>query len=73
MNNWIKCSDRIPEIRDDSVLVYFADNDSIDMVHIHDYFKDITAGKIDGVQQYTKWYKSQKVTHWMELPDRPEE
>ena len=70
--SWVKCSDRIPELRDDSVLVYFSENGGIDMVHIEDYFKDITAGFDDsGNQIYTKWYLCQNVTHWMPLPQPP--
>lgn len=67
---WIKCSERIPESKDDSVLVYFP-NGSIETVHIQDYFDDITAGYKDGILQYTKWYLSQGITHWMELPNPP--
>lgn len=44
------------------------------MVHIQDYFDDITAGyNDDGTQRYTKWYISQGVTHWQSLPEPPEE
>ncbi|OHD25265.1 MAG: hypothetical protein A2Y34_03930 [Spirochaetes bacterium GWC1_27_15] len=68
---WINVKDRLPELRDDSVLVYFLENQSIAMVYIEDYFAGITAGVVDGVQQYTKWYISQGVTHWMELPEIP--
>lgn len=54
------------------MLVYFAETGSIDMVHRQDYFADITNGvDKDGKQQYTKWYLSQNVTHWMVLPDPP--
>lgn len=60
--DWINVNDRLPEIRDDSVFAYF-DHGGIDMVHIQDYFADITAGVIDGVQQYLKWYLHQGVTH----------
>lgn len=70
---WISVEDRLPEICDASVLVYFPQYQSIDMVHIEDYFKDITAGIVDGVQQYTKWYIAQGVTHWMQLPEVPNE
>ena len=68
---WVSVKDKLPELRDDSVLVYFPQYQSIDMVHIEDYFGDITAGMIDNVQQYTKWYISQGVTHWMPLPEMP--
>ena len=71
---WIACEDELPEIRDDSVLVYFPKYDCVDMVHIEDWFKDITAGLDDnGNQLYTKWYKSQGVTHWHPLPEPPTE
>jgi len=69
---WVKCSDRLPEPADDSVLVYFSETGSIETVHIRDYFDDITAGfDGEGNQRYTKWYLLQKVTHWMALPDPP--
>ncbi|NHB94614.1 DUF551 domain-containing protein [Photorhabdus cinerea] len=72
--NWIKCSEMLPELKDDSVLVWFSDINSMDMVHIEDYFKDITAGFDDeGNQLYTKWYITKKVTHWMPLPQPPGE
>jgi len=78
---WIKCSDRIPESEDNSVLVYSASGTpdglgfpagGLDMVHIQDYFNDITDGiDKDGNQLYTKWYFSQGITHWMPLPEPP--
>lgn len=71
--DWIKCEDKIPELGDYSVLAYFSENGSIDMVHVEDYFKDITAGRDkNGILKYTKWYLSQGVTHWMNLPKIPE-
>lgn len=69
---WINVNDDIPKLGDYSVLVYFSETDSIETVHVQDYFEDITCGLDEnGVQQYTKWYKTQKVTHWMYLPDAP--
>jgi hypothetical protein len=74
MMEWIKCSDRLPELEDNSVLVYFKELDSIDMVHIEDYFRDITAGlDKSGNQIYTKWYLTQGVSHWMPLPETPKQ
>jgi hypothetical protein len=70
--DWIKCSDKIPEMKDDSVLAYFSENGGMGMVHIKDYFEDITCG-LDGTgrQLYTKFYLSQGVTHWMPMPEPP--
>jgi len=69
---WINCGDWLPELKDDSVLVYFSVTGSIETVHIEDYFADITAGIDDkGNQLYSKWYKNTSVTHWMELPEPP--
>ena len=69
---WIACNTELPKLGDYSVLVYFSENESIDMVHVEDYFKDITAGHDEkGNQAYTKWYMWQKVTHWMPLPSPP--
>ena len=72
MGEWIKCSDRLPEIKDDSVLAFFEANGGIDMVHIKDTFDDITNGFDEhGVQLYTKWYLNIGITHWMPLPEAP--
>lgn len=72
MSAWIKCSDELPELRDDSVLVYFSENGGIDMVHIEDWFSDITNG-LDayGNQLYVKMYATRGVTHWQPLPEPP--
>lgn len=69
---WISVEDRLPEIRDDSVLAYF-ENGSIETIHIQGFFEDIGNGIKNGVQQYTKWYlhSNPKVTHWMNLPEPP--
>lgn len=65
---WIKCSDQLPELRDGSVLAFFAANGGINMVHIEDYFGDIKVGVDDnGTQLYTKWYLNAGITHWMPL------
>lgn len=72
MSDWISVEDRLPEVRDDSVLAAFA-HGGIDMVHIQEYFEPITNGVRDGVQQYTYWYLSQGITHWMPLPELPNE
>jgi hypothetical protein len=40
----IACSDRLPELSDRSVLVYFSDTDSWETVHVEDSFANITAG-----------------------------
>lgn len=69
---WISVDDRIPESKDDGALVYFSKTGSIETVHIQDYFDDMTSGVVDGVQTHSKWYKSQKVTHWMPLPEAPQ-
>jgi hypothetical protein len=72
--NFIHCENRFvinhPTLEDNCVLVYFED-DAIDMVHIEDFFRDITAGIVNGKQTYTKRYISEGVTHWMCLPEPP--
>ena len=46
------------------VLIWFEDG-SWDMVHVEDWFGDITNGLDEhDVLQYTKWYLKQPVTHW---------
>jgi len=73
VSGWISVETRLPELKDDGVLVHF-DNGSIETVHIEDYFKPITSGIVDGVQTWTRWYlhHEPKVTHWMALPDPPQ-
>ena len=74
MSEWISVKDRLPESEDYSVLAYWSANGGMDMVHIQDYFDDITDGVDDeGNQLYTKWYLSSGVTHWMPLPPAPTE
>jgi hypothetical protein len=72
-HEWISVKDRLPEIKDDSVLAYWSENGGMDMVHIKDYFGNIGDGVIDGVQQYTQLYISQGITHWMPMPEAPKE
>ncbi|MEQ9869166.1 DUF551 domain-containing protein [Pectobacterium odoriferum] len=80
---WVKCSDELPEIKDDLVLVcsltggknnLFFPVGGYDCVLIEDFFSDITNG-IDeqGNQLYTKWYLTQGITHWMYYPKLPTE
>ena len=74
MKEWISVDERLPESEDNSVLVWFEDPGSIDMVHIQDYFDDITNGcSAEGKQLYTKLYLRRTVTHWMPLPKPPME
>ena len=69
---WVSVTDRLPVLKDANVLAHFTTG-SIGLVHIEDYFKDITAGiDPDGKQLYTKWYLTAGVTHWMDLPGTPE-
>jgi len=71
MDNWTKVETGLPAIGDYSVLAYF-DNGGMDMVHVQDYFGDITAGlDSDGTQLYTKWYIRAGITHWMPMPGEP--
>lgn len=80
MSEWIKCSDRLPELKDDIVLVFSITGGGqygfpvggYDMVHIEDYFRDVGDGlDSEGNQLYTKMYLSYGITHWMPYPDRP--
>jgi len=72
-NQWVSVQDRLPELEDNSVLVYFTTT-SIAVVHIEDNFKDIPNGfDKEGNQLYTKWYIFSGITHWMPLPEPPKE
>lgn len=74
MNDWINVEDRLPEVKDGSALGYFSNIGSVEMIHIEDYFQDITDGfDENGKQLYTKWYLNQTITHWMPLPEPPKE
>jgi hypothetical protein len=76
MSEWIKCSEMLPAIGDYSVVACFDNGNpkGIDLVHVQDYFEPITSGiDKDGNQLYTKWYLTQKVTHWMPLPEEPKD
>lgn len=82
--NWVSVNEALPESKDDSVLVCSVDGrkcddngfseGGIDFVHIQDYFDDITAGLDEnGNQLYTKRYIEMGITHWMYLPELPED
>ena len=60
MNQWIKVTDRMPELDDDghSEMVLALDNKG--MRHLN-FLKD------------TGWLLPAEVTHWMPLPELPEE
>ena len=64
MIDWIRIEERTPELGDYSVLIWF-EHGAWDMVHVEDWFGDITNGFDEhGVLQYAKWYLKQPVTHW---------
>lgn len=70
-NGWIRCDEQLPELGDFQVQVYWS-HGGIDMVHVEDYFGDITSGLDEnGNQTYTKLYLSEKVTHWQPAPEPP--
>ncbi|AGG31981.1 Protein of uncharacterised function (DUF551) [Morganella morganii] len=71
-NGWISVNERLPEIRDDSALAYWQGNGGMDMVHVGDFFGDITNGRDEnGNQKYTKLYLSHGITHWQPMPEAP--
>lgn len=73
MSEWISVKTRLPELGDYSVLAHF-DHGGMAMVHVMDYFAPMTAGLDEvGEQKYTKWYISQGVTHWMDMPEPPKD
>ena len=69
---WVDIHEEEPELKDESVLMHF-ENGSIETVHIEDFFRPITNGVKDGVQQWTKWWMKHDpaCTHWMQLPSPP--
>jgi hypothetical protein len=62
----VACADRLPDLGDYSLMVWFPDSKSWESVHVEDYFKPITDGFdwVSGEQFYTYWYITQGVTHW---------
>lgn len=79
---WIKCSDELPELRDELCLAYSLTGEKYDQhgfpkggydcVHIQDYFGDVTNGLDEnGDQLYTKMYIHSGITHWMYYPKLP--
>jgi len=70
-SEWISVKDRLPEAGDYSVMALWSDG-GVDMVHVDQYFADITNGvDDDGKQLYTKWYLTVGITHWMRFPPAP--
>ena len=71
-SEWISVAERLPKVGDYSVLAFWSMNGGFDMIHVEQYFADITNGVDDtGKQLYTKWYLQMGVTHWMPLPKAP--
>lgn len=55
----ILSDDDLPDLKDDSVLAYWPATGAIEMVHIEDWFGEITSGLDDeGNQKYTRWHNS---------------
>ena len=68
---WVSVADRLPELGDYSVLLYWEANGGMDIGHVQDYFNPITAGVVDGEQTYARWYQRSGVTHWQPMPEPP--
>jgi len=71
-SEWVRVDDKLPEIKDDSVLVHFS-NGSIETVHL-DWFDSVTCGiGENGEQLYCKAFENHDpaFTHWMQLPEPP--
>lgn len=67
---WKLCSDGTPPIGDYSVLVWFGNLGTWDMVHVSDYFDDVTCGTGEnGEQLYTKRYISENIVAWKMVED----
>jgi len=69
---WKDVTKELPVTSDRGVLVYYSVQDTVESVHVEDYFLPITDGvDEEGNQLYTYWYQAQGVTHWLELPLSP--
>lgn len=60
MSQWIKCSERMPELDDDGHSEMVLALDTKNMIHLN-FLRD------DG------WLLPAEVTYWMPLPELPEE
>lgn len=65
-NKWIKCEDRMPEKEID--ILIFDDG----LVKFGIYSSDYCGDKFF-TTNFEKWLKTTNVTHWMELPEAPNE
>lgn len=68
MTQWIKCSERMPEEGED-VIVY----DNLRQVHEGYYLQygDLVCWELYSYS--SSYYDEVKVTHWMPLPEPPQE
>lgn len=73
---WISVKDRLPEIKDhhvsDTVLVYCAEQEAMAFTELEETF---FGGFVFGVERDDPRgvYEPMEVTHWMPLPEPPEE
>jgi len=66
VNEWIKCSDRVPEGKRE--VMAYTNKDGI----LFGMYLDRTQPIGEWVSKYFKW-SGDYVTHWMPLPDPPKE
>lgn len=74
MSNWIKCSERLPEIGE-KVIAYvcypeFVENEEGERSHVDAYDVDIGEGMEGFVEAYA-FGMGGFVTHWMPIPPAP--
>ncbi len=68
MSEWIKCSDKLPEVCD-PVLVYLK-NLGCCVCYITDPF-EIHMWTLVDHDEFEQWFHFDEITHWMPLPERP--
>ncbi len=71
-NQWIKCSDRLPE-KENTYIVCLINNYPV-LCNVHDATFSLTSNRVSFYWPTSEWVKDElygDVTHWMPLPEMP--
>lgn len=70
MSDWIKCSDRMPEFLDDVLIFGPYDGQAVAYWNTKGF---VPVGRPEGDSPGIEWWDRESVTHWMPLPEPPDE